>query len=154
MSEVSVKFLMPMKVAYLEKKWPREEIGKAIERVSQVLKEKKVKLAGDAMALLHEDPKTIDLQKALYEICIPISGKVKGQAEIRDKELEKAAFASITHSGPLEKVPEVYQAILKWVEENGYRIAGPVREVYRRGIGDAGGPLPEVAIEVLLPVRK
>ncbi len=154
MSEVSVKFLMPTKVAYLEKKWPRDEIGKAIEKVSQVLKEKKIKLAGGAMVLLHEDPKTIDLQRALYEVCIPIYGKVKGHAEIKDKELEKAAFASITHSGPLEKLPEAYQAILKWVEENGYRIAGPVREVYLRGIGDAAGGLPEVAVEVLLPVRK
>ncbi len=154
MLEVSLKFFMPTKVAYLEQKWPREEIGKAIEKVSQILKEKKIKISGDAMALLHEDPATIDLPKALYEVCIPISGKIKGQAEIKDKELDKAAFASVTHSGGPGKLPEAYQAILKWAEENGYQVAGPVREVYLGGIGKAGGVFPDAAVEILLPVRK
>ena len=154
MSEVSVKFFMPMKVASMEKKGPREEIGKTLGQISQSLKEKKVKVAGAAFGMLHEDPKAVDFQKAHYEVCIPISGKVKGEGEVKGKELEKGAFACITHSGPIEKLPDSYKTILKWIEENGYTIAGPTREIYQKGIGEAGGIPQECLIEIQLPIRK
>jgi effector-binding domain-containing protein len=104
------------------------------------------------MALLHEDPTAVDLQKAHFEICMPISGKIKGGGEVKEKELEKAAFACITHKGPLEKLPEVYQIILKWIRENEYQIDGPAREVYHKGLGVSGGQ--EYVIELQFPVRK
>ena len=154
MSDISVKFFMPMKVASTEKKGPREEMGKVFEQISQVLKEKKVKLAGTPMALLHEDAKGIDLQKAHFEVCLPISGKVKGEGEIKGKELERGAFACITHSGPSEKLPEAYQELLKWIEENGYRIVGVSREVHLKGMGESGGQPQECIIELQFPVRK
>jgi effector-binding domain-containing protein len=106
------------------------------------------------MGLLHEDPKSIDLQKAQFEVCLPISGKIKGEGELKSKELEKAAFVCITHSGPMEKLPDTYKEILKWIEENGYRIATPTREVYQKGIGEAGGTPQDVLIEIQCPVRK
>ena len=138
----------------MEKKEPREEMGKVIDQISQALKEKKVKLAGVPMALFHEDPKTADFQKAHFEVCIPISGKIKGEGEVKGKELATGAFACISHSGPIEKLPEAYKAILKWVEENGYLIAGPGREVHHKGMGEAGGTPQEPLIEVQFPVRK
>ena len=154
MSEVSVKFFMPMKVASMEKKGPREEIGKTLGRISQTLKEKKVKVAGAAFGMLHEDPKAIDFQKAHYEVCVPISGKVKGEGEVKDKELPKGAFACVTHTGPVEKLPDVYNVVLKWVQENGYMISGPTREVYHKGTGEAGGIPQDVLIEIQFPIRK
>jgi len=154
MSEVSVKFFMPMKVASMEKKSPREEVGKTVAQLSKSLQEKKVKHSGAPMGLFHDDIKSIDPQKAHYEVCIPISGKVKGEGEVKGKELEKGAFACVTHTGPVEKLPDAYNLILKWVEENGYMISGPTREVYHKGTGEAAGGPQEVIIEVQFPVRK
>jgi AraC family transcriptional regulator len=153
-SEVSIKFFMPMKVASMEKKAPREEVGKIVAQLSKSLQEKKVKVLGAPMGLLHDDIKSIDPQKAHYEVCIPISGKVKGEGEVKGKELEKGAFACITHSGPAEKLPEAYSEILKWVGENGYRISGSTREVYHKGAGETGGSPQDVIIEIQFPIRK
>jgi len=154
MPDISIKFFMPMKVASTEKKGPREEMGKVFEQISQVLKEKKVKLAGMPMALLDEDVKGIDLHKAHFEVCLPISGKVKGEGEVKGKELERGAFACITHSGPSEKLPEAYQELQKWIEENGYRIVGRSREVHHKGMGESGGQPKECMVELQFPVRK
>jgi effector-binding domain-containing protein len=154
MPEISIKFFMPMKVASTEKKGPREEMGKVFEQISQVLKEKKVKISGTPMALLDEGVKGIDLQKAHFEVCLPISGKVKGEGEVKGKDLERGAFACITHSGPPEKLLEAYQEILKWIEENGYRIVGPSREVHLKGMGESGGQPKECMVELQFPVRK
>ncbi len=154
MPDISIKFFMPLKVASADKKGPREEMGKVLEQINQVLKERKVKLAGTPMALLHEDARGMDLQKAQFEVCLPISGKVKGGGEVKDKELEKGAFACLTHSGPLEKLNESYQEILKWTEENGYRIVGPSREVHLKGLGQSGAQPGECLVELQFPVRK
>ncbi len=154
MSEISIKFSTPLKVASIEKEGPREELGKALEQLSQSLKEKKVKIVGTAMGVFHGDPKSFDPQKAHYEVCFPISGKIKGEGEVKGKEMEKGAFACITHSGPLEKLPDTYRTILKWIEENGYQVSGSTREIYHKGIGEAGGSLQECLIEIQIPIRK
>jgi AraC family transcriptional regulator len=154
MSEVSIKFFMPMKVASTGKKEPREEIGKAVEKIAQSLQEKKVKHAGAPLGLFHDDPKTMDPQKAHYEVCIPISGKIKGEGEVIGKDLEKGAFACITHTGSVEKLADSYALILKWIEENGYKIAGSTREIYHKGVVERGANLQDCIIEVQYPIRK
>lgn len=154
MAEVSVKFLMPIKVATIEKEGPVGEIGKVLEQLSQFLKGKNVKVTGAAMGLFHDDPKSFNPQKARYEVCLPISGKFKEEGGVKSKELGKGAFACITHSGPVEKLPDAYQTILKWIEESGYKITGPPREVYHKGIGVAGGSPQECLIELQFPVKR
>lgn len=154
MSAVSLKFFMPVKVASTEKKGPREEMDKVCEQISQALQQKKVKAAGAAMALLEDPCKDMDLEKAHFEVCLPISGKIKGEGDLKSKELPKGAFACLTHSGPIEKIPEAYRAVLQWVEENGYRIAGPAREVHHKGMGGRQGSQVEYIVEIQFPVRK
>jgi len=124
-----------------------------VEQISRSLKEKNVKIVDAAMGLLHEGPKSIDLQKAQYEVCLPISGKIKGAGDLKAKELEKGAFVSITHSGPIEKLPETYTIIFQWIEQNGYRIDTPTREIYHKGIAEAGGTPQDVLIEIQCPVK-
>jgi AraC family transcriptional regulator len=106
------------------------------------------------MGVFHGDPKSFDPQKVHYEVCLPISGKIKGEREVKGKDLEKGAFACITHSGSLQKLPDTYREILKWIEDNRYQTAGSTREIYHKGIGEAGGSLLEYLIEVQIPVRK
>jgi DNA-binding transcriptional MerR regulator len=45
-------------------------------------------------------------------------------------ELAAATVASYMHHGPFNRLPEAYQNILRWVEENHYRLAGTFRELY------------------------
>lgn len=152
MPEVSIEFLMSIKVASLEKEGPREEVAMALQQLARILEEKKVKLAGIPLGVFHDDPKSWDVQKVHYEVCFPISGRIKGEGEVKGKELGKGAFACITHSGPIEKLPDAYREILKWIEENGWQITGASREIYHKGIGEAEGNPQECLIEVQLPV--
>jgi effector-binding domain-containing protein len=154
MSEVSIKFLMGTKIASMEREGPVGEVGKVLEQLSQFLKGKKVKVTGPAMGLFLDDPKSFNPQKARYELCLPISGKFKEEGGVKIKELEKGPFASLTYSGPIEKIPEAYQTVLKWIEENGYKVAGPIREVYHKGIGEVGGSPQESLVELQLPVGR
>jgi effector-binding domain-containing protein len=154
MSEITITFGWPVRVACVERMGPREEIGKTLEELSRSLKEMNVRIVGPAMALFYGNPKSFDPQKAHYEVCFPISGKIKGEGEIKAKELGKGSFASITHSGPPGKLPETYGEILKWIEENGYQISGPAREIYPKGIEIMEGSQQDCLIEIQIPVSR
>jgi effector-binding domain-containing protein len=152
MAEISIKFLSAIKVASLEKEGPRDQVGKAFQELAQILQEKKVKLAGIPLGVFHGDPQSWDFQKVHFEACFPMSGKIKGEGEVKGKELKKGAFACITHSGPMEKLPDAYREILRWIEENGWQVTGASREVYHKGIGETEGGPQECLIEVQFPV--
>ncbi len=154
MSEVAVKFFFPTKIAFMQKEGPCTEVVKSLEHLTQALQQKSIKLAGPPMAVLDIDPKSFDPQKVRYEACCPISGKVKGESEIKGKEVERGIYACLTHSGPIAQLSSSYSVLLKWIEENGYRVNGPIREVYEKGVGQAGGNSQEFTIELQFPVRK
>ena len=60
--------------------------------------------------------------------------------------------ASTVHHGPFDTISGAYAALLGWMEENGYRVAGPNREIYLRA-GDRQGD-PDCITEVQFPVQK
>lgn len=55
--------------------------------------------------------------------------------------------ACVLHEGDYSGLEEAYAALGKWIEANGYRIAGPAREVYLRPPGEQV-PLTEIQFPV------
>jgi effector-binding domain-containing protein len=53
-------------------------------------------------------------------------------------ELSVAEVASIVHRGGTNGIVAVYQALIRWIENSGYRLAGSSRELYHEMT--AGGP--------------
>jgi effector-binding domain-containing protein len=49
---------------------------------------------------------------------------------------------------------EVSKAIMKWIEANGYRCVGPVREVYLREAENVSQTDPNTVTEIQFPVEK
>ena len=55
---------------------------------------------------------------------VPDSGRMQVQ------ELPAATMAATIHHGSYNTIGEAHEAVLKWIETNGYRIVGPDREIY------------------------
>jgi effector-binding domain-containing protein len=81
-----------------------------------------------AAAIWHDDEyKTSDIdgEAVVYlKQSIPEGGRVKVY------ELPAATVASVVHKGAYNRLNQAYEAIGRWIEANGYRIAGPNREIY------------------------
>jgi DNA-binding transcriptional MerR regulator len=45
-------------------------------------------------------------------------------------ELPETTMASTIHNGSYQRLPEAYDSLLRWVADNGYQVAGPIRELY------------------------
>jgi DNA-binding transcriptional MerR regulator/effector-binding domain-containing protein len=55
---------------------------------------------------------------------------VPESSEVRVVELPVIEVASLVHRGPMDEVEPVYEGLVRWVEDSGYRLAGRSRELY------------------------
>lgn len=88
------------------------------------------------------------------EAAAPLVKSIPGTTRVRVHELTAAeTMACAIHIGPSERLPQAYNALLTWIETNGYQACGPNREVYlQRPPSDTGSAQP--VTEVQLPVQK
>lgn len=89
----------------------------------------------------------------LVEICEAVTGAKQEIGGLYFKALPEIQAACVFHRGSYGTLPESYEAVLRFIEENGYEIAGAIRESYIDGVwnqDDDSGWLTEIQI----PVRK
>ncbi|MGF1522104.1 MAG: GyrI-like domain-containing protein [Leptolyngbyaceae cyanobacterium] len=62
---------------------------------------------------------------------IAIAANLQGNQRIQVRDLPAMNLVTaVMHRGPYSKLNQAYGAIVKWIEENDYQIAGYNREVY------------------------
>ncbi len=88
------------------------------------------------------------------EVAVPLMRLVAGTARVTIHDLPAAELmATVVHQGSRSTVHEAYGALGSWIESNGYRVAGPHREVYLQGA--VVGKVPaDCVVEVQFPVEK
>jgi effector-binding domain-containing protein len=90
------------------------------------------------------------------EVCEPIPPGVTltGKCEVKTLPAVKE-MASLLHNGSFETLPDSYQKMIHWLDENKYQICGPSREVYIfTGEGLARQDDPSYLTEIQFPVKK
>jgi len=55
---------------------------------------------------------------------------VPASADVRIVDLPVVEVASVVHRGPMEEVGPSYEGLVRWIDDSGYRLAGPSRELY------------------------
>ncbi len=72
----------------------------------------------------------MDMQDLDIEIGFPVAKKLAGKGNIQASEIPAGKFATCMHIGPYDQVEAAYNALMKWIEENGYEAAGVAYETY------------------------
>ena len=62
--------------------------------------------------------------------------------------------ATTIHNGSYQRLPEAYDSLLKWVAENGYQVAGPIRELYLKISMPVRQDDESYVTEIQVPVSK
>ncbi|KUG02492.1 transcriptional regulator, merr family [hydrocarbon metagenome] len=112
----------------------------------------KVNYAGPPLAIYYDGEykeKDVDV-----EVVMPVLTEDKQVAGFMVRELpgiEQAAC--LIHRGSFENLHFAYSALMKWVDDNGYQIAGPDREVYLVDPDECNSP-DEYVTELQLPIEK
>ena len=112
----------------------------------------RVQPTGACFTLYHDDEyKERDWD---LEVCEPINVDVNESARVKVHTLPAATMACTLHNGPFTTIGEAYNAIGKWITDNGYRITGACREVYLRPSKNGSQTDPETVTEIQFPVEK
>ncbi len=87
------------------------------------------------------------------EICQAVVAPGKDSEKVKYKKTEGVPTAAcIIHKGPYNTISMSYSAVYRWIEENGYEIAGQPREPYLDGIWNKENPEDWIT-EIQIPVR-
>lgn len=111
----------------------------------------KVKFLGPTIGIYH-DPEFRE-QDVDAEVAIPAEGDLPTDAPVQMRALPGGEMARVIYRGRYEGIGGAYNALVAGLEPNGCRIAGPVREVYLHGPGDAQDP-SEYVTEIQVPVER
>ena len=87
------------------------------------------------------------------EAGIPIAAAMSGSDRVKVYELPGIEAATTIYRGPYEGIGEAYQALMSWIESNGYQVTGPDRELYLVSPGDTQDPSKYVT-EIQFPIQK
>lgn len=157
--DVVIKKVEPLKVASARGVVPTPpEQGPLWHELGEYLTRRGVRSTGPCLSLYHDDEyKERDWD---IEACEPIGADLPETERVKVRVLPAVETMACTiHHGPFTTIGEAYNAMMKWVEANGYRICGPGREVYLReaersnqvGVSQTD---PETVTEIQFPVEK
>ncbi|NPV59985.1 MAG: GyrI-like domain-containing protein [Actinobacteria bacterium] len=108
--------------------------------------------SGAPFALFYGDPEGFDPEDFEMELCVPVSRALQGRGEIVAREIPGGLAAVTIHKGPYSAMEPAYGDLKAWMAENGFRHAGPAREVYLNDPGQVTED--ELLTEVSIPVVK
>jgi effector-binding domain-containing protein len=118
------------------------------------LQQKSARMIGPPMAIYH-DPEFRERDWDI-EVVMPLSEEIPAGQRVQVYELPGAEkMACVVHTGPFATIGEAYDAIAKWIDQNGYEIVGPGRELNLRlpdKLGDQNDP--NTVNEIQFPVEK
>lgn len=79
---------------------------------------------------------------------------VPERGRMRVQTLPAATMAATLHHGSYNRIGDAHRAVLGWIDANGYRIAGPDREVYLYNAMPIDPDDPSYITEIQYPIEK
>lgn len=129
-----------------------QSVGPLYDELFSALGQHDLAPAGPVMAIYYdEEYKESDVD---VETAVPVNGGRLPPGRVVIRELPGAEMASLVRTGPYDDFTPAYQALMGWIEANGYRIIGPNREIYLQGPGVPGVEPADYVTEIQFPVAK
>ncbi len=130
--EVQVKEVPSLTAAAVEYTGPYRDIGKVLVDLFKWVLIHRGRVATYPMAVFPSATERKPEEDNVFEVCIPLEADsgVTGDKEVKIKGFDALTVAASRHEGPHSKIGETYGKLLSWIEENGYGIVGPCREIY------------------------
>ena len=153
--DVVIKKIEPINVASVRGVVPTPPDQRTLwDELLGYLNQKGARMIGPPMALYH-DPEFKERDWDI-EVVMPLSEAIDSGQGVKVYNLPGAEkMACVVHKGPFATLGEAYDALAKWIDQNGYHIVGPGRELNLKlpeKLGDQNDP--NTVNEIQFPVEK
>ncbi|UCD37002.1 MAG: GyrI-like domain-containing protein [Fidelibacterota bacterium] len=122
-------------------------LGEAYRTVAELLGASGEQPSGPPFAAYYN----MDMQNLDVEAGFPVSRKLEGQGEVQAGEIPRGQAAATLHTGPYSDIEPAYQALTKWMEEQGHQASGVAYEFYLND--PANTPSKELQTQILMPLK-
>ena len=147
--EILTKTTEKMTIVYLEHVGPYDQAGALLGQLGEYAAKKQ--LAGDMVGIYYDDPATVAAENLRSEIGIVVSEGFMPDSGYGVQEIPARKVVYAILKGPYAEIAQEYPYIMKWIEEKGHKISGPVMEVYLEGGSDV--PPEQLVTEVRFPIE-
>lgn len=148
--EVVIKKIEPMQVLSIRENAPApDDVATLLGETCAAVVQNGILIDGAPFAVFHDKefkPENLDV-----EIAIPVAASARkdvllaGGRKLTARRLTGVELAAcLLHTGGFDTISQSYESLGRWIETNGYQIAGPSREVYLRAPDQEGGALTEI----------
>lgn len=149
---VQVKRLPELRVAYMHVIGSYDRSGETLMHLLQWVAQQGSHPAGPPLGIFYDNPAETPAERCRADICLPVGPTVSGAGAVCVRTVPAADVASLIQLGPYGKYDETYLRLYAWINENGYRPAGPPMEIY---LCDPRLHRPEdLKTEVCVPVAR
>lgn len=152
----AVRPLEPQIIVYLQQAGPVTGIPEAVRRLRAWAEERQIAASGPAQAVLYADPAAASARDLFWEVRLPLAldspaampPQPGGLGVMRGERIDAAACAE-RRDLPGGRGASA-GALRQWAAGKGYRVNGPLIEIYIDGLpADASEP---VRMQICLPV--
>lgn len=126
-----------------------QSLASAYREVYEYLRKQGLRDDGQCMTLWHSPADVYENEDA--EALVAVDRLLPGSDQVQVYELPPTQVASLVHHGDFADFTQGHAALLEWIDSNGYRIAGPYREIY---IKHDKENLSDTITEIQFPVEK
>ncbi len=150
--DVQVKDQTPFPYAYLDCAGSYQQIPQKMMEFMGAFFKQGLKPAGGPFAIYFNDPRQVPEAELKWLIGMPIAPGAAPVDPLKKGEFGHPKVAVCVHVGPYDKVGETYAKMITFIDQNGWKVAGPPMEKY---IDNPQMVAPEkLRTELVLPVEK
>ncbi|MFL5735480.1 MAG: MerR family transcriptional regulator [Chloroflexia bacterium] len=155
--EVVLKRVEPVRVALLRDVVPSMDVvnptfDRLFDEVIGYVTQNGGQMSGPPISLWYGDP-AVQPNDIEVGAALPTESNLASSERVRIEDLPGAeTMASVVHHGSFATLSAAYGAIGTWLEQSGYHISGPTREVYLEY--ERGGDQSKYVTELQFPVSK
>lgn len=124
------------------------EIGRAYEAIIEYLK----KIGEEPSDAPFTAYYNLDMEDLDVEMGFPVAKPLPGKGDIISSEIPAGKQVSGMFKGPYSQMVSLYDAMNKWISDNGYKAVGTAYEYYYNSPKD-GIPESELLTKVVLPLE-
>jgi AraC family transcriptional regulator len=107
---------------------------------------------GPFLGIYYNNPREVKEEELRWEIGFPVANDADVKAPLNKKEFKSHKAVVYLHTGPYENLDKSYDKVLKYIEDNGYKVVWPVYDKY---INNPQMVKPEeLKTEITVPIEK
>ncbi len=127
---VAIQTVDPFVYFCIEYKGTFTQIQEAIARMSEEARRQNAAPSGPLMGIYYNSPEEVSAQDLQWEVGFPVTPQTLIQPPLVKKEWSYTQVAVCLHQGAYEDTSDTIYKMLEWMDNNGYRSAGPIMERY------------------------